>query len=270
MKNVKVVKDATGCKGDGSYTGGFDKHLEGDKDSDGKSTGKGKDGEAAERNNESNWKRKATEASTSAKMRGAFSAEMERLIGSILDPVVDWRNRLFSYITNELPVDYSMRSPSRRYISTGVYTPQVIRENLEVIVGVDISGSIGSEEFNEFLSEVIGISDSYRQIKMRVIGWAHEVLEDDDVLVTNDTKDSLYKLKFKGGGGTTFSAFTNYCERKEYKSRIYVILTDGYIETEPKVPACGNVLWVLSKGGQKDIVKNFGEVTSLNDVNRTK
>jgi len=231
------------------------------------STGKGKNPSDAAKN-EQDWKRKCVEASTQAKMRGNLSAEMERIVGQVLEPVVDWRNRLFNYITNELPCDYTMRTPSRRFISTGVYTPSVIRENLEVIVGCDVSGSIGVEEFHEFISEVVGIADAYRAIKMRLIGWACSVDPEDDYLVTNDNKEELKKIKFKNSGGTTFESFTRYCEEKEYKSKIYVILTDGYIESNPVCPKNGTVLWVVSKNGSTDIVKNFGECCSLNDVRR--
>lgn len=266
-KNSKVIKEITNADGNGNYDGQVGKHLEGDKDAQGKSTGKGKSPSDAAKN-ESDWKRKAVEASTQAKMRGNMSAEMERIIGAVLEPVVDWRNRLFAFITNELPCDYTMRSPSRRFISTGVYTPSVIRENLEIIVGEDTSGSIGMEESKEFRGECIGIANSFPQVKMRYIGWANSVMPEDDYLITNDNKNELLDVKFKNSGGTTLEAFTNYCKEKEYKSRIYVILTDGYIEHNPVVPEGATVLFVISKNGSKEIVQNFGEVCSLNDVRR--
>ena len=266
-KHAKQIKDITNADGEGNYDGQVGKHLQGDKDANGKSSGKGKNASDVSKN-ESDWKRKAIEASTQAKMRGNMSAEMERIVGSVLEPIVDWRNRLFAFITNELPCDYTMRSPSRRFISTGVYTPSVIKENLEVIVGEDVSGSIGIEESKEFRSECIGIAESYRQVKMRYIGWACTVDPQDDYLITNDNRNELLNIKFKNSGGTTLESFTNYCKEKEYKSRIYVILTDGYIENNPVVPEGASVLFVVSKNGSKEIVQNFGEVCSLNDVRR--
>jgi predicted metal-dependent peptidase len=193
---------------------------------------------------------------------------MERMLGELLEPVIDWRTKLHAYITNEIPVDFSMRTPSRRFLSTGVYTPQVIKENLELMVGVDLSGSISDDEYKEFMAEVVGIANSYTQVKMRVIGWACSVDERDDIEVTQMTKDRLLDAKFFGGGGTHFGCYTDYVRRKEYKSRLHVVLTDGYIEGEPDMPA-GDVLWVLSRNGSSEIVKHTdGQVTSLNDVKR--
>ena len=267
VKEAKNIKSLVKADGNGNYEGQVGKHIQGDGDDKGKSQGKGKT-EADMKANEGKWKQKATEASTNAKMKGNISASLDRMLNNMLEPVVDWRSRLFAYITNDLPVDYTMRSPSRRFIATGVYTPTVIKESLELIVGVDISGSISDEEYVEFLSEVIGIANSYRQVKMRVIGWACSVLESDDVEVTNDTQNDLLKAKFKGSGGTELSCLTRYMEQKNYKSKLLVVLTDGYIESSPKLPDGTDVLFVLSRNGNSDIIKNYGEVTSLNDVKR--
>jgi predicted metal-dependent peptidase len=268
MKNAKVIKQMVNADGNGNYDGQVGKHLEGDKDDKGNSTGKGKNPSDSAKN-EQDWKRKCVEAATQAKMRGNLSAEMERVVGAVLTPVVDWRSRLFAFITNELPSDYTMRTPSRRFIATGVYTPSVIRENLEVIIGEDTSGSIGMEESREFRSEVVGIMESFRQVKMRYIGWANSVDPQDDYELTSDNKNSLMDVKFKNSGGTTLESFTNYIKEKQYKARIVVILTDGYIENNPVVPENVTVLFVVSKNGSSEIVKNYGEVCSLNDVKRS-
>lgn len=265
--NAKTIKKLVKADGNGNYEGQVGKHLEGDKDSNGKGQGKNKN-EADSKANENKWKHKAIEGATQAKMRGNISASMERMLGNMLEPVVDWRSKLFSYITNDLPVDYTMRSPSRRFISTGVYTPQVIKESLELIVGVDISGSITEEEYCEFMSEVIGIANSYRQVKMRVICWACHVDERDDKVVTNDTQDDLMKFKFYGGGGTELSCLTRYMEKEDYHSKLLVVLTDGYIESNPQLPDGTDVLFVLSRNGSDNVIKDYGDVTSLNDVKR--
>lgn len=267
IKHCKAIKEITKADGQGGYEGGFDKHLEGDEGDDGKSQGKGAT-EGDQKANENNWKRKAIEGATQAKMKGNISASMERMLDQMLEPVIDWRSKLFAYITNDLPVDYSMRSPSRRFISTGVYTPTVIRESLELIVGVDVSGSITNDEYVDFMSEVVGIANSYRQVKMRVIAWACNVDERDDMLVTNDTQDYLLKGKFYGGGGTELSCLTRYMESKEYKTRLLVVLTDGYIESKPVLPEGTDCMFVLSRNGSSEIVKNYGDVTSLNDIKK--
>tara|TARA_R110000824_G_scaffold49490_1_gene139000 strand:+ start:138 stop:1415 length:1278 start_codon:yes stop_codon:yes gene_type:complete len=266
-KHAKAIKKITNADGKGNYEGQVGKHMEGDDDDAGNSTGKGTT-EGDQKANENKWKRKAVEGATQAKMRGNMSASMERMLEGVLEPVVDWRSKLFAYITNDLPVDYTMRTPSRRFISTGVYSPTVIRESLELVVGIDISGSISHEEYVEFMSEVVGIANSYRQVKMRVIAWACHVDERDDIEVTQDTQDDLMRCKFYGGGGTELSCLTRYIEEKEYKTKLMVVLTDGYIESKPTMPEGIDCLFVLSRNGHDDVIKDYGDVSSLNDVKR--
>jgi len=263
-KNAKIVKENLNIDGQGNYDGAIDKHLQGDKDSDGNSTGKDKKSNA-QQINESEWKKKIAEAVTQAKNRGTMSGAMERMFEGILDPVVDWRTKLYKYITNEIPIDYSMKVPSRRFFSTGNYTPTTLKENLNVVIGVDVSGSISEVEYKDFLSECYGIANSFGQVKMRLLAWGTEVHEKDDFEITSHNKEALYNIKFHGGGGTELSSMTRYCEKKNIKSRIYVILTDGYIESTPKLPANANCLFVLSKNGSSEIVKKFGEVCNLAD-----
>jgi predicted metal-dependent peptidase len=103
---------------------------------------------------------------------------------------------------------------------------------------------------------------------MRVIAWACHVDERDDIEVTNQTQDVLRKCKYFGGGGTELSCLTRYIEEKEYKTRLLVVLTDGYIESNPQLPEGTDCLFVLSRNGHDEVVKNHGDVTSLNHEKR--
>jgi len=277
INHIKIIHVNFGQNGengdgqpDGDYQGSFDKHIDADKDSQGKSQEKAKD-EASFKANEENWKKKSIEASTAAKMRGQLSANLARELEGILEPKIDWRKKLYQFITKDIPVDFSMRRPGRRFYTTGIYYPTVIRENLEVICGCDNSGSIsyGSQdsEGSQFISEGVGIAQAFSQIKMRFIWWDTSVNEKDDIVVGRDNYETLKTHKPTGGGGTNLSCFKSYCEEKGYRSRIYVILTDGYIESHPKLPD-GKILFVLSKGGSDTIIKNYGEVCCLNDIEK--
>lgn len=259
-----IQSEMAGENGEGSYKGQIDSHLPGDENDKGESTGKGRT-EADVKANQEAWKKKTSEAVTAAKMRGKMSASIEREFDGILNPKIDWRKKLSQYITRELPVDYTMARPGRRYYTTGIYYPSVKRENLEVIVGIDISGSIGGEEYVKFISECVGIASSFEQINMRLIWWSTYVDPKDDILITPQNKNDITNYIPHGGGGTEMSCFADYIEKMGYNSRVYVILTDGYIETKPKMPN-GNALFVLSDHSQDDIVQNYGDVTRLRDI----
>jgi predicted metal-dependent peptidase len=262
-RHLKAIKQYMG-DGQGGYKGQVDSHIPGDKDPNGKSTGEDCSG-AGKTENENYWKQKANDAAVAAKARGKLPGELERLVDGITAPKIDWRQKLAQYITRDIPIDYTMRSPGRRFHATGVYMPSVIRENLEVMVYVDVSGSISEREYTEFMSEIVGICTGYEQIKARVIWWSTYVDERDDIEITRDNVDAILTHKVHNSGGTHLSCCAEYVKEKGYQSRVHIFLTDGWIEDDPEVPQ-GNNLFVLSQGSSEDIVKHYGDVSHL-DVN---
>ena len=234
--------------GDG-YRGSFDKHIESNDDS------VEEDNAAREK-----WKKVITEAATKAKMAGKASGWMERYVDGLLNPQLDYRTILHRFITKDLPVDYSMRRPGRRYYTTGVYYPSIIRENLEIVIAIDTSGSISDKEYKTFLSEVVGICTSYEQIKARILWWSTEVT--DNVEVTKANAKSLVDYKFGSTGGTEMSCVKDYCDKEKINSRVFIFLTDGCVESNPVLPD-GNKIFVLSGNSKRSIVKKYGTVCKL-------
>lgn len=265
LQNAETIKSYM-SDGKGGHTGGFDVHMP---DDSGSGKEKGEKEKAGKGQSSGDiWKKKIVEAYTQAKARGNVPAYIERLIEGILIPKVNWKQKLYSYITKEIPYDFTMRMPSKKFWATGAYYPSVLKENVEIVVGCDASGSIGyggeDTEGHEFLSECLGILNSFQQIKARIIFWdCGEVNPDNDYMLTRNNKNTIQNLAVKAGGGTELSCFTRYCKEKKYRSRIYIIMTDGFIEGEPEVPRGSKVLFVLSKNGSDEIIKKYGEVCKL-------
>jgi predicted metal-dependent peptidase len=70
---------------------------------------------------------------------------------------VDWREALREFVTSFcMDKDESTwRRPSRRWIDQEVYMPSVVGESVgRIVLGIDMSGSIGAEEIGQFLGEV--------------------------------------------------------------------------------------------------------------------
>lgn len=271
VKNAEKINGCGICNGkcdecNGEYDGQMDSHIPCDKDDEGNSTGK-ETSETSAGENAEEWKKKLCEAYTHAKMRGTISADIERIIEGILYPKINWKHKLYSFITNDIPIDFTMRFPSKKYYATGFYSPSVVRENLNIIIGCDASGSISygnaETEGHQFLSEVLGIVTSFTQVKSRLIIWdAEEIHKGNDVVITNNNKMEILTRSFKAGGGTELSCFTRHIKKNNYQSNIYIIMTDGHIEEKPILPK-GKILFVLSKDGNDQIVKKYGEVCRL-------
>ena len=232
--------------------GGFDQHFNEPQS------------ECKNQNQRSKWERLTVEASVQARARGNLPGCMGALVDKLLNPVIDWRSIIVKYLTNELPIDYSNRLPGRSFYSTGVWMPRLVRENVEVFVSIDVSGStIGDRQ--HFMSETMGILCAYEQVKARVMFWDAELYEENDHILTRENREELTKIEIKDcNGGTEMSCYARYCEKKNYRSRLHIIFTDGYIERDPVVPD-GNVIFVLSKGGSDENIKNLGTVCWITD-----
>jgi predicted metal-dependent peptidase len=249
-------EDDCGCDGydpsENSSHGNFDIHIN--------------CGESSSQNaqSESKWKKVIIEAATNARTRGTMPGCMLSVVDKLLNPTIDWRTRVMKFITSEIPVDYSNRLPNRTFYATGVWAPRVIRENLEVFISVDVSGSTINDR-ETFITEVAAILSSYEQIHARLIFWDAVVHEENDFEITKNNKDCLTSLKIKDcNGGTSLSSYQEYLERKDYKCRLHIIFTDGFLENTPKIPD-GNIIFVLSQNGNDSIVKNYGAICRITD-----
>ena len=233
--------------------GGFDQHLEDNTESS----------QAAA--TESKWKKITIEAATNARARGKMPGCAESFVDKLLNPTIDWRSRIQKFITNEIPVDFTNRLPSRKFYATGVWMPKVLRENLSTGVGVDVSGSTVSDR-KYFISEVAAILTSYEQVEARLIFWDYSVNPKNDYMITRQNRDTLPGIKIVDcDGGTKFGCYSEYLREKDYKCRLHIIFTDGFIETD-FTPPDGSIIFVLTENGDDSIVKNYGAVCRITDT----
>jgi predicted metal-dependent peptidase len=149
----------------------------------------------------------------------------------LLEPKKDWRELLREFISTSCSgKDYSTwRKPNRRYVGINMLMPSSISESMgEIIVAIDTSGSIGSEELAHFLGEVKGICDTVKPSVVRVLYWDTAVCADEEY--AQDQLDSLVRsTKPAGGGGTMVECVPQYMAEKQLKPECVVVLTDGYL-----------------------------------------
>ena len=181
------------------------------------------------------------------KLNGGGAGNLNRELGDLLDPQVDWRELLRDFVTQTCAAKdtSSWRRVNRRFLSAGIYMPSLIGERIgQLVVGIDTSGSIGARELNVFLSEVKAIVDEVRPSSLELIYWdaavaSHETYTDSDM-------DTLVaSTKPKGGGGTDPVCVEKYLKKEDIKPEAIIMLTDGYVGswgTGWEAP----VLWVIS------------------------
>lgn len=263
--NVKVMHiKMKGCGGNSNtqfpenakhenYEGSFDNHIQ----SEGMS-------ESEKRDEENLWKGRVEEAYTSAKMRGDIPKGIERLIGKLHESQINWRTLLQRYILSYLPYDYTYSKPNKKSVSTGYYMPDYLKEKIKVVVAVDVSGSIGQEELNDFISEVVGMARAYRErITFRFL--SHDTEVQSNYLIENGNIEKIKQIQIKGGGGTSHISTFDYIKEKEKETKVAVFFTDGYSDLEqikfrdyPFYP-----IIVLSKNSNNLKLKNDSKIISL-------
>jgi predicted metal-dependent peptidase len=170
------------------------------------------------------WKRRIVEAETIARQMGKMPSELERLFGKIIDSKINWKALLYRYITQEIPCDSTYARPSRRSESVGFYMPYTVKENIDITVAIDSSGSITEDDMTDFMSEVIAIAKSFASIKMTVIVCDAEIHSTHEVSNGFSASD----IKLSGGCGTNFKPVFSWIMENKPSTKLLIYLTDGY------------------------------------------
>jgi predicted metal-dependent peptidase len=250
----------------------FDNHImsgengEGKGDSKSAEAGEGKEqeGDGQENKNNShdfsgnqeipNWKRILTEALAFAKNRGDTPKGMDRYIQELLFPKQNWRELLYRFIVAELPSDYSYDRPSKKFYATGIYMPRLKRENVDIVVAIDTSGSIDQKTLQDFLSEVVGVSKAFDNIRITLVACDTKIHAQYEIGNGFDLKE----INLKGGGGTDITCIREWIRENKPMTRLWVYLTDGYTEFRGENPY--HSIWVITREGTTDVAEKVENV----------
>lgn len=200
------------------------------------------------------WKVKAAQAAQAAKMMGKLSANVARLVDSVLSPKVNWKDVLRNFIVKAKNDSRSWARPNRRFLAQGMYLPSISGEAMgELVIAVDCSGSIGDKELNQFAAEIKAIKEDTNPSAIHVVYFDSEVCHYDHF-----SADEELHIDAHGGGGTAFSPVFKFLDEKGIEPVATVFLTDLYcgdFGDQPSHP----VLWV-SYGTDK---APWGEVVMM-------
>ena len=194
-------------------------------------------------------------------LAGKMSANVPREVGDLLESKINWRDALREFITSFcIDKDISTwRKPSRRWVGQDVYMPSVYGESVgRIVVGVDMSGSIGPNEIGQFLGEVRKICESVKPDGIDLLYWdtrvcQHEKYDQDQL------ENLLSSTKPKGGGGTEPQCIVDYINEHKIKAECAVLLTDGYVGSWGSGWPCPT-LWGITT----DQVSGVGKTVHIN------
>jgi predicted metal-dependent peptidase len=235
-----LIPDSDEGGGGGGDMGGTGQDLE-----DGEGTAQDQAQEAAE------WKVKVAQAAQAAKMMGKLSAGMARLVDSILNPTVDWREVLQRFVTKHKTDERSFSRPNRRFLSQGLYMPSRSGEVMGPIAFlVDCSGSVDDVQLAQMAAEIRMVHEDLRPEKLHVV-YFDSTVSHYECYGPDDSLD----IRFHGGGGTDVCAAFDYLDQHGHADDVVctVVLTDGY--TPYPEGASNPVIWAMTT----DMTAPFGE-----------
>jgi predicted metal-dependent peptidase len=184
-------------------------------------------------------------------IRGKMAGNQNRTIDGLLEPKVDWREQLREFVnaTCKNKDKTSWKRPSRRFIGQDIYMPSMIGETVgKLVIGIDTSGSIGSNELKEFLSEVVGICDDVSPESVELIYWDYDVAGHETYNI-GDYAGLAETTKPAGGGGTRVGSLNEYLKDKRITPEAIVVLTDGYVEDDWGGNWEAPTLWAITSKG---------------------
>ena len=100
---------------------------------------------------------------------GNVPAGVERMIKELTEPKMNWRELLRQQIQSTIKHDYTFSRPNRKSWHTGAILPGMnFMDTIDICIALDMSGSIGNTQAQDFLGEIQGIMDEYKDYNIKL------------------------------------------------------------------------------------------------------
>jgi predicted metal-dependent peptidase len=223
--------------------------------------GNGKDGQAPQYSKEELKKirdeiKEAMIQSANAAGAGNVPGEIARMIKEMTEPKLDWREMLRMNIQSLVKSDFSFSRPSRKGQMTGAILPgSNFDTSIDVCVALDMSGSISDAMGADFLGEVKGIMQEFKDFNIKIWCFDTKVYNEQDYDAYNAEEIDEYEIM--GGGGTEFDCNWEYMKDHDIQPKKFIMFTDGYPWSSWGDEDYCDTIFVIH--GNDTIVPPFGE-----------
>jgi len=196
---------------------------------------------------------------SSAQAAGAGNTpkEVQRMIKELTEPKMNWRQLLRQQIQSTIKSDYTFVRPNRKGWQSGAILPGMnFEETIDLCISIDMSGSIGDKQAKDFLSEVKGIMDEYKDYKITI--WCFDTKVYNEAFYSSDDGDDISDYEVKGGGGTDFEVNWTYMKDQGIEPKKFIMFTDGYAWDSWGDPNYCDTLFVIHSHHDKNLEGPFG------------
>ena len=206
-------------------------------------------------------KQAVAEAAAQAKAAGKWPGGIKELVEELLGKeTVNWKRLLKQYIGNKVKSGskHTWKRESKRFgvLQKGKSKTRIIK----IGIAIDTSGSVSTEEFQEFMTEIYRLMNSYKT--------DIQIVECDAKIQKTYTlkKHGKIDTKFAGRGGTDFRPVFEHFDKIRSKPELLIFFTDGE-DPVPEVAPSLKTLWILtSRSYVKEM--SFGKSIKIPTKNR--
>jgi predicted metal-dependent peptidase len=196
---------------------------------------------------------------------GKMGGNVDRNISEMLTPKIDWKEALREFVKSmtQGKDKSSWRRLHKRYLAADIIMPSSYSEKVGgITIAIDTSGSIGTEELSQFLSEVKSICEEVSPEVIDLLYWDTHVAA-RETYTENELSGLTESTKPAGGGGTEPACVPKYMNKHNIKPECLLMLSDGYIghqkESDWNIEA--PVLWCIK--GNSSFVAPVGKTVHV-------
>ena len=171
------------------------------------------------------------------KSRGTIPGEMKEILDKLSEltpPKFNWRGYIRRFVGGSIKTytKTSRHKPNFRFIEN---PGMKHKQKRHILVAIDTSGSVSTEELKDFFNEIHHISRTGTEITL---------VQCDSSISSIGKFNKNQDLIITGRGGTNFYPVTDYYDANYRKYNCLIYLTDGEAPAPSKCR--GPVLWVIS------------------------
>ena len=171
------------------------------------------------------------------KSRGTIPGEMKEILDKLSEltpPKFNWRGYIRRFVGGSIKTytKTSRHKPNFRFLEN---PGMKHKQKRHILVAIDTSGSVSTEELKDFFNEIHHISRTGTEITL---------VQCDSSISSIGKFNKNQDLIITGRGGTNFYPVTDYYDANYRKYNCLIYLTDGEAPAPKKCR--GPVLWVIS------------------------
>lgn len=186
------------------------------------------------------WQQRMAGAAQQAMQAGKLGGALRRLIDHLLQPQLPWRMLLARHMSALARDDYSYARPSRR--EGEFILPRLRSDQLDLVVGLDTSGSIRDSEIEEFIAEIDALKG---QVRARVTLLPCDAALSPGAPFEFEPWETFQRPEtLHGQGGTSFVPVFDWLRDQGRQPDLLLYFTDALGAFPPAAPAYP-VLWLV-------------------------